>query len=47
MDNTKIENTVQELANIQSQCQELIDRIREIEKEIKQNEEQFHHHRDT
>lgn len=34
MDNTKIENTIQELANIQSQCQELIDRIREIEKEI-------------
>lgn len=39
MDNTKIENAVQELANIQSQCQELIDRIREIEKEIKQDEE--------
>lgn len=31
-----MENTVQELANIQSQCQELIDRIREIEKEIEQ-----------
>lgn len=42
MDNTKIENTIQELANIQSQCQELIDRIREIEKEIEQiNEPEF------
>lgn len=39
MDNTKIKNTVQELANIQSQCQVLIDRIREIEKEIKQDGE--------
>jgi hypothetical protein len=40
MDNTRMENAAQELANIQSQCQELIDRIREIEKEIKQDEEQ-------
>lgn len=39
MDNTRMENTVQELANIQSQCQELIDRIREIEKEIEQDNE--------
>jgi len=41
MENTKMENAVQELANIQSQCQELIDRIREIEKEIEQNEPKF------
>lgn len=41
MEDTKIENIVQELANIQSQCQELIDRIREIEKENKQNEPKF------
>lgn len=39
MDNTKIKNTIQQLANIQSQCQELIDRIREIEKEIEQDNE--------
>lgn len=39
MDNTRMENTVQELASIQSQCQELIDRIREIEKEIEQDNE--------
>lgn len=33
MENIKTENIVQELANIQSQCQELIDRIREAEKQ--------------
>lgn len=41
MENTKMENAVQELANIQNQCQELIERIREIEKEIEQNEPKF------
>lgn len=34
MENTKMENAVQELANIQNQCQELIERIDEETFEI-------------